>query len=576
MPDHHLRLEIEGASQRRRLARERGGLAWGESVFGVVDPIPGCPRLVLPFLAATITSEPADGTYQNLLRESMCYGAYMIANMLEVKKAVKINAPEMPDLVVDSDCIRALTLTITGRRIVLAAHWAVEIGTAPPVYFSRIAKAWEAHRAYGFPIRDALSSIHLAREWIMEVNTERYHNIIRKIYGFFETTCCICSHQELSQGHCTASMAMSSIAGGEPRLAGLLARRAHIYLQHHLQHGQIDELDQAIANLQSAVDLAKSGPQREHLGSMLNMLGVLSLRRYARNANEAVLDDALHRFSWALECFSVSHSQRVISLAGIAQTRANRYDRTGAMLDLEEAISQIRTAIDIQRHFNDTDLLATILSNLGCILWRRYQRTGSSENLHEAFTAITKAAAAVSPDNAGLLGSIWTNLAGLLARQYEITGMLDHLRNAVFEAREVAHAAPESPELDSLLSLLAPEQLSSIRLPSGSPSKQTAGGGARNITSTKKMPHAPAALRDAEKKEVDKKLRNFDLPNLESQQDARGEDQELIAANQGYTTHDIHKNEGNAMGNLFSRRANVVGHISRHYGDKYGNTSPYL
>lgn len=249
-------------------------------------------------------------------------------------------------------------------------------------------------------------------------------------------------------------MALSSITGGEPRLADLLARRAHIHLQQHLQNGQIDELDQAMTTLQVAVHLAKSGPERVHLGSMLNMLGILSLRRYARNANEVVLDDALHHFSWALECFSDSHPRRVIALAGIAQTRASRYDRTGAMLDLEEAISQIQTAIHIQRRFNDTDLLAIALNNLGCVLWRRYQRTGSSENLHEAFTAMTKAAAAVSPDNAELLGSIWTNLAGLLARQYEVTHVLEHLGNAVFEAREIARAAPESPELDLLLGVL--------------------------------------------------------------------------------------------------------------------------
>lgn len=188
-----------------------GALAWGESVFGVLNPIPGCPRLVLPFLAANITSEPADGRTQKLLRESMCYGACMIANMLEVKNAVKINVPEMPDLVVDSGCIRALTLTITGRRIMLVAHWAVENGPAPPVYLSRIAKVWETNRVQGFPIWDALSSIHLAREWIMEVNTERYHKIIQKVYGFYETTCCICNHQLLSQGHCTACMHLNCL-----------------------------------------------------------------------------------------------------------------------------------------------------------------------------------------------------------------------------------------------------------------------------------------------------------------------------------------------------------------------------
>lgn len=86
-----------------------------------------------------------------------------------------------------------------------------------------------------------------------------------------------------------------------------------------------------------------------------------------------------------------------------------------------------------------------------------------------------------------------------------------------------------------------------------------AGGGTQNTTKTENIPHAHAALRNTEKKEFGEKPRNFDLTNPMSQQNARGETQEPIAANQGNTTHDIHKNEGNAMGNLFSRRADVIG-----------------
>ena len=92
-----------------------------------------------------------------------------------------------------------------------------------------------------------------------------------------------------------------------------------------------------------------------------------------------------------------------------------------------------------------------------------------------------------------------------------------------------------------------------------SPSMQPTGGGAQNTTNTESTFHAPAASRNPEKKEAGKKPRNFDLPSPMSQQDARRESQEPTAASQGNTTHDIHKNEGNAMGNLFSQKADVVG-----------------
>ena len=106
---------------------------------------------------------------------------------------------------------------------------------------------------------------------------------------------------------------------------------------------------------------------------------------------------------------------------------------------------------------------------------------------------------------------------------------------------------------------LAPEQLSSTHLPSSSTSMQPTGEGPQSTTNTENTSHAPAAFRNPEKKEVDKKPLNFDLPNPMSQQNARRESQEPRAASQGNTSHEIHKNEGNAMGNLFSQRADVVG-----------------
>ncbi|KAJ5528137.1 hypothetical protein N7513_012296 [Penicillium frequentans] len=42
---------------------------------------------------------------------------------------------------------------------------------------------------------------------------------------------------------------------------------------------------------------------------------------------------------------------------------------------------------------------------------------------------------------------------------------------------------------------------------------------------------------------------------------------EVVA--QGNTSNDMKKNEGNAMGNIYSEEAHVVGHLSRHYGDKF-------
>lgn len=180
-----------------------GPIAWGPSVSGVLNPVKAYPRLLLPFLALTIVQECHGGNIRSLLRQSRYYGACMIANMLEVKSTTDLAYPEVPDPVEDNECIRALTLTVTSRRIILVAHWTIKNGDAPPAYLSRIVSGWDADIGQYFPVRDALLSIRLAMEWIFQWNIQRYCQIIRKIYGFYEFTCCACERPRSSLDHDT-------------------------------------------------------------------------------------------------------------------------------------------------------------------------------------------------------------------------------------------------------------------------------------------------------------------------------------------------------------------------------------
>ncbi|KAK4148475.1 hypothetical protein C8A00DRAFT_47666 [Chaetomidium leptoderma] len=74
----------------------------------------------------------------------------------------------------------------------------------------------------------------------------------------------------------------------------------------------------------------------------------------------------------------------------------SRYERTGAMADLEEAIGVARQAVAATP--DDHPNRAVCLNNLGTQLGRRYERTGAMADLEEAI-GVARQAVAATPDN---------------------------------------------------------------------------------------------------------------------------------------------------------------------------------
>jgi len=89
-----------------------------------------------------------------------------------------------------------------------------------------------------------------------------------------------------------------------------------------------------------------------------------------------------------------------------------RYERTGKMEDLEEAIQVARQAVDVTPE--DHPDLAERLNNLGNRLESRYERTGKVEDLEEAIRVARQAVDVTPkdhPDLAGRLNNLGTKLS---------------------------------------------------------------------------------------------------------------------------------------------------------------------
>ncbi|KAF5856680.1 hypothetical protein ETB97_007037 [Aspergillus alliaceus] len=76
---------------------------------------------------------------------------------------------------------------------------------------------------------------------------------------------------------------------------------------------------------------------------------------------------------------------------------STRFNRTGNITDLKEAIDSARRAIKItpQGHPDLTGLL----NNLGIMLLRRYNRTGSVDDLEDTINITRRAISLTAPDH---------------------------------------------------------------------------------------------------------------------------------------------------------------------------------
>ena len=115
----------------------------------------------------------------------------------------------------------------------------------------------------------------------------------------------------------------------------------------------------------------------------------------------------------------------------LANRLMDRYSRTGASDDLEEAIQIVRRVLERTSTQAPTDR-ARWMSNLGSWLWNRYQKTGVVADLEQAIQIDEQAVSLISendPDQ--ILGSLLNHLAARLVDRYLRTGAIADLERSI-------------------------------------------------------------------------------------------------------------------------------------------------
>jgi tetratricopeptide (TPR) repeat protein len=172
---------------------------------------------------------------------------------------------------------------------------------------------------------------------------------------------------------------------------------------------------------------------------MLSNLGGALQARFDRTGKLAYLDEAVTTLREAADATPADHPDRARALSNLGGALHVRFDRTGELTDLNAAVTAGRKAVD-STPVGHPDR-AVRLSNLGFTLQVRSERTRELDDLDEAVTLGRRAVGAAPagyPARATMLG----NLARALQRRYERTEAPADLDAAITAARDAVDATP--------------------------------------------------------------------------------------------------------------------------------------
>ncbi|KAK7574550.1 hypothetical protein V3481_016530 [Fusarium oxysporum f. sp. vasinfectum] len=198
--------------------------------------------------------------------------------------------------------------------------------------------------------------------------------------------------------------------------------------------GNRSDIELAVISAQKVLGITEENdPQRART---LHNLGVMLESRYERTGAMGDLEEAIG----------------MARLNNLGNKLESLYEQTKAMDDLEEAIGMARQAFAAMP--DDNPNRGVILHNLGNKLERRYEQTKAMGDLEEAIS-ITRQAVAATPIGHPSRGGYLNNLGNKLESRYEQTKAMGDLEEAISVTRQAVTATPIGhPDLVSWLNNL--------------------------------------------------------------------------------------------------------------------------
>ncbi|CAF9931585.1 MAG: hypothetical protein GOMPHAMPRED_005962 [Gomphillus americanus] len=216
---------------------------------------------------------------------------------------------------------------------------------------------------------------------------------------------------------------------------------AKIGYQNFLQNGAKDQIDAAIKF--ARISLRYDHRTSASTGSLQNNLGVFLEARFERTGDMADLEEAIQINRRAVASAPENDPNFAAYHNNLGNKLERRYDRTGDINDLDEAVQISERAVALTSE--DQSNLAIRLSNLSQIFAKLYKRRQDMSDLEKAIQALRRAATSVS-DGHSNLATYLGNLSNQLDSRYQRTGDTKDLEESLQIARRAVSLGSTSED----------------------------------------------------------------------------------------------------------------------------------
>ncbi|RXW23183.1 hypothetical protein EST38_g2665 [Candolleomyces aberdarensis] len=234
--------------------------------------------------------------------------------------------------------------------------------------------------------------------------------------------------------------------------------------------GRLADIDEALSFQKKLLEMTpptEYGARFELLGN----LGLLLHTRFLRSGKIEDINEAIRTLQAAKAVYQhrplgVEPSNGPIGLYNnLGNSLARRFERTGNLVDLDEAVSNQKSAVNLVPDSNQT-LKSSSHNNLGISLTLRFERTGTISDIEDAITSLRNAVALSvplpetdepvrKPNDILVTVARINNLSIALLRRFERGSALEDIQEAILYQQKVVQFTPHGhPDLPARLNNL--------------------------------------------------------------------------------------------------------------------------
>ena len=224
----------------------------------------------------------------------------------------------------------------------------------------------------------------------------------------------------------------------QPKLLEAWEDLGHSYIRRIENTNILDLLNQAIIVYRHGLELCpKDGSQCTCMSGLAHALSF----RFERTGSMVDLNEAISMGREILSLRPTPHPDRSSSLAHLGLWLLDRFQRTGSIADLEESTSMHRESLSLcppphPDHF-------FLLSHIGLGLVEHFAMTGSMTDLEEAILKHRESLSLCPTSHPGRSLSL-NNLANALLYRFDRTGFMTDLQEVILLYRESLSLRPTS------------------------------------------------------------------------------------------------------------------------------------